>query len=76
MAEGFAFLALGRALPREPDLVRRVQPDGASRSLCAHRDRCWPTLSRGARSVLVHAETAPVSVEAGAVRGKVTQAVG
>jgi 2,4-dienoyl-CoA reductase-like NADH-dependent reductase (Old Yellow Enzyme family) len=36
MAEGFAFVALARALLREPGLVQRIQSDPAMRSLCIH----------------------------------------
>lgn len=36
MAEGFAFVAMGRALLREPDLLQRMQADPEARSLCIH----------------------------------------
>ena len=39
MAAGFEFVALGRALLREPDLVNRMaRPNRGSRSLCSHRN--------------------------------------
>ena len=47
MAEGFAFVALARALLREPDLVRRIQAEPATRSLCIHCNKCMPTIYRG-----------------------------
>ncbi|GAB3579972.1 NADH:flavin oxidoreductase [Amycolatopsis endophytica] len=50
MAEGFAFVAMARALLREPDLPRRLR-DGA-RSLCVHCNKCMPTIYRGTRCVL------------------------
>ncbi|WP_344525977.1 NADH:flavin oxidoreductase [Streptomyces albiaxialis] len=47
MAEGFAFVAMARALLREPDLVRRVEADPATPSLCIHCNRCMPTIYSG-----------------------------
>jgi 2,4-dienoyl-CoA reductase-like NADH-dependent reductase (Old Yellow Enzyme family) len=57
MAEGFAFVALARALLREPDLVRRIQSDPRTRSLCIHCNKCMPTIYGGTHCVLA----APVS---------------
>ncbi len=53
MAEGFAFVALARALLREPDLIRRMQADPGVRSLCIHCNKCMPTIYRGTHCVLV-----------------------
>ncbi len=57
MAEGFEFVAMARALLREPDLVRRFAEDRAAgrptRSLCIHCNRCMPTIYSGTRCVLV-----------------------
>ncbi|MWA02299.1 NADH:flavin oxidoreductase [Actinomadura sp. LD22] len=47
MAEGFQFVAMGRALLREPDLVNRIAADPATRSLCIHCNRCMPTIYTG-----------------------------
>jgi 2,4-dienoyl-CoA reductase-like NADH-dependent reductase (Old Yellow Enzyme family) len=44
MAEGFDFVAMGRALLAEPDLLNRIQADGGVRSLCTHCNRCMPTI--------------------------------
>lgn len=52
MAEGFAFVALARALLREPDLIQRIQSDPAARSLCIHCNKCMPTIYRGTHCVL------------------------
>lgn len=45
MAEGFDFVAMGRALLAEPDLINRIARDGGSvRSACTHCNRCMPTI--------------------------------
>lgn len=44
MAEGFQFVALARALLREPDLVRRIATDSATQSACEHCNHCMPTI--------------------------------
>lgn len=43
MAEGFEFVAMARALLREPDLVNRIAADATTPSLCIHCNRCMPT---------------------------------
>jgi 2,4-dienoyl-CoA reductase-like NADH-dependent reductase (Old Yellow Enzyme family) len=53
LAEGFAFVAMGRALLREPDLPRRMQKGEAHESLCIHCNKCMPTIYRGTHCVLV-----------------------
>ena len=53
LAEGFAFVAMARALLREPDLVNRMQAGSATESLCIHCNKCMPTIYRGTRCVLV-----------------------
>lgn len=57
MAEGFAFVAMARALLREPDLVDRLQRDAGARSLCVHCNKCMPTNYTGTRCVLVDRRT-------------------
>jgi len=52
LAEGFAFVAMGRALLREPDLVRRMRDGSASEALCIHCNKCVPTIYRGTHCVL------------------------
>jgi 2,4-dienoyl-CoA reductase-like NADH-dependent reductase (Old Yellow Enzyme family) len=52
MADGFAFVALARALLREPDLLQRINADPHSRSLCTHCNKCMPTIFSGTHCVL------------------------
>jgi 2,4-dienoyl-CoA reductase-like NADH-dependent reductase (Old Yellow Enzyme family) len=53
LAEGFAFVAMARALLREPDLITRMQAGSATSSLCIHCNQCMPTIYSGTRCVLV-----------------------
>jgi 2,4-dienoyl-CoA reductase-like NADH-dependent reductase (Old Yellow Enzyme family) len=53
LAEGFGFVALGRALLREPDLLRRWQRGDTGDALCVHCNKCMPTIYRGTHCVLV-----------------------
>jgi 2,4-dienoyl-CoA reductase-like NADH-dependent reductase (Old Yellow Enzyme family) len=52
LAEGFAFVAMARALLREPDLPRRLAAEPGTPSLCTHCNRCMPTIYSGTRCVL------------------------
>ncbi|MBM9461019.1 NADH:flavin oxidoreductase [Nocardioides sp. zg-536] len=47
MADGFQFVAMGRALLREPDLVNRLQAGEVRRGICIHCNRCMPTIYSG-----------------------------
>jgi 2,4-dienoyl-CoA reductase-like NADH-dependent reductase (Old Yellow Enzyme family) len=49
---GFEFVAMGRALLREPDLVARMVAGSEDRSLCIHCNRCMATIYGGTRCVL------------------------
>ncbi|MDT4916505.1 MAG: hypothetical protein QOH89_1205 [Pseudonocardiales bacterium] len=51
MAAGFEFVAMARALLREPDLVNRLRAEPSARSLCSHCNRCMPTIYTGTRCV-------------------------
>jgi 2,4-dienoyl-CoA reductase-like NADH-dependent reductase (Old Yellow Enzyme family) len=53
MREGFAFVAMARALLREPDLINQMQKGGREESLCIHCNKCMPTIYSGTRCVLV-----------------------
>ena len=50
---GFGFVAMGRALLREPDLVNKMQKGASTESLCVHCNKCMPTIYSGTRCVLV-----------------------
>lgn len=53
LAEGFAFVAMGRALLREPGLVNRWRAGDGRESLCIHCNKCMPTIYSGTHCVLV-----------------------
>lgn len=53
MEEGFDFVAMGRALLREPDLINQIAADSAKESLCIRCNRCMPTIYSKTRCVLV-----------------------
>ena len=53
LAEGFAFVAMARALLREPDLVGRWERGDDAAGLCIHCNKCMPTIYSGTRCVLV-----------------------
>jgi 2,4-dienoyl-CoA reductase-like NADH-dependent reductase (Old Yellow Enzyme family) len=55
MAAGFQFVAMARALLREPDLVNRIRAEPRARSRCTHCNKCMPTIYSGTRCVLVDA---------------------
>ena len=44
MAEGFEYVAMARALLREPDLINRMAAHQADRGICIHCNRCMPTI--------------------------------
>jgi 2,4-dienoyl-CoA reductase-like NADH-dependent reductase (Old Yellow Enzyme family) len=49
MASGFDFVAMGRALLREPDLVNRLQEGRQKAGRCIHCNQCMPTIYSGTR---------------------------
>ncbi|HTR70659.1 MAG TPA: NADH:flavin oxidoreductase [Mycobacteriales bacterium] len=51
--DGFDFVAMGRALLREPDLVARWSAGRNDEGLCVHCNKCMPTIYSGTRCVLV-----------------------
>jgi 2,4-dienoyl-CoA reductase-like NADH-dependent reductase (Old Yellow Enzyme family) len=50
--DGFAFVAMARALLREPTLLLDMQRGTATESLCVHCNKCMPTIYSGTRCVL------------------------
>lgn len=53
MAEGFEFVAMARALLREPDLPTKLAERASTAGLCVHCNKCMPTIYSGTRCVLV-----------------------
>ena len=53
---GFEYVAMARALLREPDLLHRMQQGSADRGACIHCNKCMPTIYTGTRCVLVTPE--------------------
>lgn len=52
MREGFQFVAVARALLREPDLVNRISADTHSPGLCNHNNKCMTAIYGGTHCVL------------------------
>jgi 2,4-dienoyl-CoA reductase-like NADH-dependent reductase (Old Yellow Enzyme family) len=52
MAEGFEFVAMGRALLREPDLVERMRTGAATSGSCIHCNKCMVSIFSGTRCVI------------------------
>jgi 2,4-dienoyl-CoA reductase-like NADH-dependent reductase (Old Yellow Enzyme family) len=59
MADGFQFVAMGRSLLREPDLLRQWQGGDTHEALCVHCNKCMPTIYRGTHCVLVPPDQRP-----------------
>ncbi len=58
--EGFDFVAMGRALIRQPDLLRRMERGESRSSLCNHCNRCVAEMERdGTRCVFWGEEKVP-----------------
>jgi 2,4-dienoyl-CoA reductase-like NADH-dependent reductase (Old Yellow Enzyme family) len=53
LGEGFAFVQMGRALLREPELLVEMRKDHAREALCIHCNKCMPTIYTRTRCVLV-----------------------
>ena len=52
LAEGFSFVAMARALLREPDLVGRWARGERDDGTCIHCNRCMPTIYSGTNCVV------------------------
>jgi 2,4-dienoyl-CoA reductase-like NADH-dependent reductase (Old Yellow Enzyme family) len=55
--EGFEFVAVGRALIREPDLVKRMQAGETTAALCIPCNRCVVEMDRRGTRCVFHPET-------------------
>jgi 2,4-dienoyl-CoA reductase-like NADH-dependent reductase (Old Yellow Enzyme family) len=62
MQEGFEFVAMGRALLREPDLVEKMASGHATSGSCIHCNKCVVSIFSGTRCVIDHPE--PLTIEA------------
>ncbi len=56
MAEGFEYVAMARALLREPDLVNRMVAGEAAEGACIHCNECMPTIYSGTRCTVLTGE--------------------
>ncbi|MFG1779363.1 NADH:flavin oxidoreductase [Micromonospora sp. NPDC049048] len=69
MDDGFEYVAMARALLREPDLINKIQRDGTARSQCTHCNLCAASIFTGTHcpldiegsTALVNAGTRPVA---------------
>ena len=61
MAEGFDYVAMGRTLLREPDLVARMRAGTATEGTCVHCNKCMVSIYSGTRCVLDQPE--PQAIE-------------
>ncbi|HEX9165376.1 MAG TPA: hypothetical protein VF862_05670, partial [Gemmatimonadales bacterium] len=64
LAEGFEFVAIGRALLIEPGLVNRWRRGDRAESGCTHCNLCIPTIYTGTRCVLAALPTTITGVAA------------
>ena len=56
MADGFQFVAMGRAVLREPDLINRMREGAQTEGGCIHCNRCMVSIWSGSRCVVDHPE--------------------
>ena len=52
LEEGFDFVAMGRALLRDPDVVNKCRDEKADEGLCIHCNKCMPTIYSGTHCVI------------------------
>ncbi|MGV9864624.1 4,4'-dithiodibutanoate disulfide reductase [Rhodococcus koreensis] len=52
LGEGFEFVAMARALLRDPDLVNKFRDRHVAEGLCIHCNKCMPTIYTGTRCVI------------------------
>ncbi|WP_228831381.1 NADH:flavin oxidoreductase [Nocardia elegans] len=56
MNDGFEFVAMARALLREPDLINRIRAEASKKSLCIHCNLCAASIFTGTRCPLASAD--------------------
>ncbi|MCB0976266.1 MAG: NADH:flavin oxidoreductase [Acidimicrobiales bacterium] len=56
LGEGFSFVAMARALLRDPDLPNKLAAEDTDHGLCVHCNKCMATIFTGTRCVLVPEE--------------------
>jgi 2,4-dienoyl-CoA reductase-like NADH-dependent reductase (Old Yellow Enzyme family) len=54
MSEGFEFVAMGRALLRDPDLINKMISGAATEGNCIHCNKCMVSIYTGTRCVIDH----------------------
>lgn len=59
MRDGFQYVAMGRALLREPDLVNQLAAGRRTDGVCIHCNRCMPTIYSGTRCVEISPAVTP-----------------
>lgn len=59
MEEGFEFVAMGRALLREPNLINEIAADHGRKSACIHCNQCMPSIYTKTRCPLAVSEGLP-----------------
>ena len=64
MTEGFDFVAMARAVLREPDLVNRIVAEQSTKSACVHCNLCAASIFTGTRCPLATAGGVPRPVTA------------
>ena len=60
MTAGFDFVAMGRALLREPDLVAQMIAGRQADGVCIHCNLCMPTIYTGTRCVVLDHDSSAV----------------
>ncbi len=62
MEEGFDFVAMGRAVLREPNLINDIMKDHAKKSACVHCNLCAASIFTGTRCPLDTTDGVPISI--------------
>jgi len=57
LGEGFSFVAIARAILRDPDLPNKLAAERTDHGLCVHCNKCMATIYSGTRCVLVPEES-------------------